>query len=409
MKIIMNKKIGILSFYYKTFNYGAKLQAYALARYLNINGYDAEQIRFDMFVQDCAGKEKFFERIYRIIFIDGLIKKIKKKCVYILNSCFHKCHKSEFEQIVSKRLEAFRNFSDVLTPHSESVYNASTIAETNMLYDIFIVGSDQVWNFDMSRPEYLLTFVDDDKQKISYAASVANYRVKKQYENLFRENLNRFNSISVREGLSVNLIKRLCNDGKNVKLVCDPTFLLSKTEWEQCVSDKLIKDKYLFCYFLGENHASRELAIQYAKQKNLTVVSIPMVNDGFRFADENFGDVQLNEASPEEFLSLIKFANVVFTDSFHAAVFSLVFRKQFIVFDRDKLKTMSSRITELLSLCNLSNRYADDESKECMDYINNLKEVSYEDDCTGFDKFISDSKNYIKESLNLDGIYNDKT
>ena len=80
---------------------------------------------------------------------------------------------------------------------------------------------------------------------------------------------------------------------------------------------------------LGKNKKSRALAKEYAKLKGLRIVVIPMANDGFRFLDDEFGDIVLNECTPEDFISLIKYAECLFTDSFHAMIFARIYKKLF--------------------------------------------------------------------------------
>ena len=391
----MSKKIGIITFYYKNDNYGANLQAYALTKYLNVNGYVAEQICFDN--SSCQCTESLKERIVRILTKENIVNKINKKAYEIIKNKIYASKKERFLKQRQERAKKTEHFANVMIPHSKEVYSASTIYKVNDIYDCFITGSDQVWNINMSKPAYFLDFVKGGKEKISYAASMAVDSISEEQKIQIKKWLQDYTAISVREKKSIDILAGLT--GVIPEIVVDPTLLLTREEWDKCAASQLVNEDYMFCYFLGNNKKSRELALDYAKKYNLKIVSIPMYNDGYHFYDEDFGDLSLNDVSPEEFISLIKYAKYVFTDSFHCCVFSLIYRKQFFVFNRDEKKSMSSRIDSLMGLFECKKRYVNDISMQNLEYITGLGTLEYKGTYKKVSNLIQKSKEYIEKSV----------
>lgn len=391
----MSKKIGIITFYYKNDNYGANLQAYALTKYLNVNGYVAEQICFEN--SSCQCTESLKERIVRILTKENIVNKLNKKVCEIIKNKIYASQKDRFLKQRQERAKKAERFANVMIPHSKEVYSTSTIYKTNDIYDCFITGSDQVWNINMSKPVYFLDFVKGEKEKISYAASMAVDSISKEQKMQIKKWLHDYTAISVREEKAINILAELTE--VIPEIVVDPTLLLSREEWDKCAASQLVNEDYMFCYFLGNNKKSRELALDFAKKNNLKTVSIPMFNDGYHFYDESFGDLSLNNVSPEEFISLIKYAKFIFTDSYHCCVFSLIYRKQFFVFNRDEKKSMSSRIESLMELFECKRRYVNDVSMQNFEYITGLGMMEYKEKYEKVSNLIQKSKEFIEKNI----------
>ena len=391
----MGKKIGIITFYYNNDNYGANLQAYALTKYLCKSGYDAEQICFDNSSYVC--KETYKERVSRIIFKEDVFYKVKKKIIVKGKDLLYVNKKKDYLEKCRLRAEKTKHFSRELIPHSKIVYNFDNISNANSMYDIFITGSDQVWNLNMTRSVYFLDFVNDNKVKVSYAASMAMDEITDEQKKQLKEWLHGYHAISVREEKTKELLSNLVDIDPTV--VVDPTLLLSAEDWNECSAGKVVENKYIFCYFLGENKVSRRLALEYAKRNGLKVVSIPMFNDGYHFFDDTYGDIVLNDSSPEEFISLIKYAECIFTDSFHCSVFSLIYKKQFYVFNRDAKNTMSSRIESLMKMFGCKNRFIYDITMADLDDLLEVEPIEYRGNNENVSFFIEYSKQFLASSL----------
>ena len=122
--------------------------------------------------------------------------------------------------------------------------------------------------------------------------------------------------------------------GRDVPVILDPTMVITRKQWDEAVPDQAVTDgEYLFCYFLGNNPSHREEASALAKSLGLKIVTLRHL-DEYIASDEKFGDEAPYDVGPEEFVNLIRHAKYVCTDSFHGSVFSILYRKQFISFNR---------------------------------------------------------------------------
>lgn len=389
------KKIGIITLYYKNYNYGGLLQAYALASYLNNKGVPCEQISFS-FKKDTTvikTNETLFQRIKRNG-VKGFFHFIKRE----FNNYKNKPSKQKI-RILKKQANVLDEFISEIILHSKKIYNWKNISESLNEYDAFITGSDQVWNFKWYRPEFFLDFVPSSKIKISYAASLGTNVLNEEQKAIMQNSLKDYKAISLRERDCLSLI----NDITPVQpiVVVDPTLLLSKSDWESIVAKRVIKEKYVFCYFLENNKQSKKLAQKYAKEHNLKTVNILYASGGHFLKKDNFGDIKLETASPEEFLSLIKYAEYVFTDSFHAVIFSNVFKKQYFVFDRNKKGDMNSRIIDITNLFNQKERYVKNSIGNKFSYVNSLDKIDYSKENPKFDELYEKSIKFIEESLGV--------
>lgn len=368
-------KIGIITYYYNSINYGGVLQAYALVKVLEKNNVVVEQISYDSI------GEKINEKGNNSIKYN-IKQAIKKTIAAYLNF------------MLKKRYESFYRFRDEI-PHTPKVYNDSNIVEISRYYDIYITGSDQVWNTTWYRPAFFLEFVPEDKKKVSYAASIGKKELTENESDIFKSALTGFSAISVREQDSVSLLSSMIN--MKTEWVLDPTLVLDKSDWDNLASRPIVKKQYIFCYFIGDGYKERKLAKRFAKEHNLCLVVLSHPA-GFNYSDLGFGDKKMYDAGPADFISLIKYADYIFTDSFHACVFSSIYHKQFFVFPRNGKKAMGNRIYSLLSLFNCVDHFCDTDEKQCMEYITNLQLISYKD-LDKYDDMKNRSLRFIKEKI----------
>lgn len=334
------KKIGICTLYYKNRNYGANLQAYALRFILDSLGYEAELISY-----------------YNNTRIHGLLSAIKQKLK----------RKSCISGEIAIRNAAVDRFNQEI-PHSK-LYYSSTIDAANAEYDCFITGSDQVWNPDWINRYMALEFVTSDKRTASYAASTGTIQLNDVQQQKLRSALVCTQYISLREKVSIPALQMLTD--KEIIHVLDPTMLLTAKDWDEICSERLIQDDYLFCYFLGDNENLRKVAREYAAAHNIKLVTLPFLNASYRKVDDGFGDCALYDVSPKDFLSLVKYASFVLTDSFHAAAFSHIYERPFVVSGR-KDNEMGCRMESLTELFGTSNRYFQDDDMVSAEKLNSL-------------------------------------
>lgn len=197
---------------------------------------------------------------------------------------------------------------------------------------------------------YLFTFLDESKKRFSYASSITVTEFPEAYGETMQNGLKNYKWISVREQSAKVYLEALLD--RTVDVVVDPTLLLDQEDWNKVTAERQVDGKYLFAYFLGDNRIQRKRVQEFAKQNNLKIVTLPHVEGKVRASDIGFGDIELYDIDLAKFFSLIKYAEYVCTDSFHAVVFSNIFETNFYVFERivfAKKHNMNSRIETLLT------------------------------------------------------------
>ncbi len=337
------KKVGIVSCYFKE-NYGSVLQAYATQRFLNNNNVQNETIEIEKNIDFKNGKKKFYlSQIMNFNFLKtkfGMVKfKIDKKI------------KKNLKQNILIRNNEFKKFKNNFSlSKSCNTYNELTELSKNNYSDV-IVGSDQLWlPVNVVADYYTLNWVPNDINKISYATSFGISEIPNKYQKLYKKFLKRINYLSVREETGVNLVKKMAN--KNAKLVCDPVFLLTKEKWDEIApKERVIKDKYILCYFLGNNINHRKFAEKLKEATGYKIVSINHCDEYVKYSDK-FADIIPYDVGPDKWLDLIKNAEYVCTDSFHCTAFSIIYNKEFFDFRRYSSKNRNSTNSRIDSLLN---------------------------------------------------------
>lgn len=310
--MISIKKVGIVTLngYY---NFGNKLQNYALTKYIERKGYEVDTI--------WSGEEISLKSKIRYFIIKYVPynKKWKRERKFYL---FSKKHISKID-------------------YKKKIINN---------YNIFIAGSDQVWNYESvkSNVNYLIPFSANQKL-ISYAASLGNSFIPEEYVSLYKDMLNRFDFISVRElSGKVILENTIGLKNKSIEVLIDPTMLINAAEWNQIEKKPSIfqNKKYILLYFLGYlDEKSANIIFNYARKNELEVIDLLNIKDPFYVS------------GPEEFIYLVHHASLVCTDSFHSSVFSFIYDIPFIVFKRKGVNDkMYSRLDNLIATFKLDNR-----------------------------------------------------
>lgn len=299
------KKIGIVTLT-GYFNYGNRLQNYALSHVL----------------------EKYNFEVYTI-WNDSFLETIKIK---VKTSIFFK-----------RKYSRLINFYEFTRKYIKITYPKFQKRK----FDYVVVGSDQVWNIRYIQENPMLLYSASGNEKVfSYAASIGYDSIPTESKAVFRSTLDTYEGISVREQSAKTLIEEIVD--KEVKEVLDPTLLLSQKEWEavSIKPQKMINKRYVLVYFLGDLDKSYQKSIEEFVAEN-----------SFEAVYLNKNDDIFNSSGPGEFIYLIENSEVVLTDSFHACVFSFIFNRPFIVFQRKGCSDhMYSRITNLLSTFQLQGR-----------------------------------------------------
>ena len=390
------KKVGIITFYYNARNYGASLQAFALCKAIQGLGYGAEQISFAPPPLTQSRAERFKTM--------PLGLKCRKAASFALRKAgsvsfkvTHRAAQRETEQQIRLRDKAFADFQRNVIPHSEAVYTETDIGTCVNQYQAFVAGSDQIWNPEWFHEAYLLRFVPSGHTKLSYAASVTKNELTEQQQEVFRAALRDFTAVSVREPNAVELLQPVAP--VTVEWSLDPTLLLSRQQWDEICVPRVIEEEYVFCYFLGEDRGQRRTARRFAKQRGLKIVTLPHLLGELRRCDAGFGDHQLCDASPAQFVSLIRHASYVLTDSFHATVFSELYQRPYAVFQRQGFSAMSSRIYNLCKLFGREAYFCDTPKKATVEYLKTLPAPDFSAPLPEFARMKEKSLAYLRANL----------
>lgn len=384
--------IGIVSLYYQNYNYGGQLQAFAMQQALKEHGFKSEHIRFKRDISGLAARKTRIAETTGIKKISAVANVAKGYAGFAVRRAISLPVRSGLKS----RDNAFADFENRLS-HSSGIYDEQTIISCAKNYDAFICGSDVIWNAGVSPYISALGFVPDEKRKIAYAPSLGEGTIPDGWFSSYRRYLERLDYISVREPTVAKELRVLLPD-KHICDVCDPTLLLASDVWSELVKQPK-ESGYILCYLLGDSLQQRHLASQLAKEMNLKLLTFPYItNNRFRSCDQGFGDIRNFTANSLDFLSLIRGASLIVSDSFHAIVFSTLFHKRFIALDRinGDNSGMSGRVRNYLASLGAVDCLAPMGTSSWSAYINEL------DYCQVDDRVMSirtQSQNYLSEAL----------
>ncbi|WP_122645540.1 polysaccharide pyruvyl transferase family protein [Enterococcus mediterraneensis] len=353
-------------------NYGNRLQNYALQYILQRDGHSVISLR-NNFQNPFLLKKNTRGKLLRVIKQGTLFEVIKRRIEH-----------RRYYRYMNERLYNFSSFTNQYIEESKFVYTEIQEEKKELnSFDCFVIGSDQVWNYQFPRFSSFDFLSTIEAPKISYAASFGVSLIPENLQTFYQQNISNINYISVRETEGMHIINRILPD-RQVQVVLDPTLLLKKTEWKELIKGKKIYDKkYILTYFLDEPTLQTKRYIRrIAKKKNLEIRQLGTIKDLEHWV-----------VGPSEFVNLFSQAEMVFTDSFHACVFSVIFEKYFEAFERNtKLKSMNSRIDTLLSDLQIGDRWHNDnlDLKEMINYelVNSL-----------IDEKRRESLNFLRKSL----------
>ncbi len=345
-----NKKVGIITIH-DDINYGNRLQCWALQFVLKKLGVQAEELR--------------------IVTIHG--DKRNKKW------------KEKRPKLLKERAKQFDKFTEEKTSFKNILYkNKEELCAVNSQYDLFIAGSDQIWNPYFITNFYVtfLNFADKEK-RASYAASIAISKLPLRFKGRYKKALQNFEYLSLREEASKTIVDKLLKE--NVACVnLDPTLLVNKQDWIAfCQKEQENRKPYILTYFLGESKAFQEQVFSIAKENNMEVINLNDANDKTLFI-----------ARPEKFVALFSQANLICTDSFHGCVFSILFEKPFVMFERKHKLDMSSRFKTLFEKLGVEDRRFENLDK------NKIFTLDYAEINKKLENLRKESMKYLKKMIN---------
>lgn len=387
----MKGKVLLATVYYQP-NYGSVLQAYATQYIFEKLGYETLTINCNI-INKRVKKRKILYYLKNIIHKDIFLGQVKRYSIK-----WRKLIDASFRLHMSDRDKAFQEFRKEKIHLSKAVPLDKIFMLCEKNVDAVIVGSDQLWlPSNITADFFTLNYVPENIKKISYGTSFGISELPEKIKVQTARFLERLAYISVREKSGVKIVSELSD--KEVTLVCDPTLLLGADEWISKMSKgRIIKDKYIFCYFLGANPAHRDYAKKLAEKRKCKIVNIPHLEEYIK-ADEKYADYSLYDSSPLEFLNLVYFAEHICTDSFHGTVFSIIFNKSFNTFRRFKKTSGAStnnRIDSLMELCGLKKQIIEEDE---LDKDFNINIPDYEQTNRFVNQFRTESLQYLYKAL----------
>lgn len=350
------KKLGILTLVIN--NYGTKLQSYALCKAIkSLNLVEPEVVTLQ---GSWHGKSVKISRKKQLIDVlkTYKLKSIKKIFDFVRWSYQFKVIRKNgdaFKDATIRKDNLFHEF-DVRIPYSKEIYTLDDVrnGKLNSIYDLFLVGSDQVWNAPRvgCLDVYMCDFLHQERSGLSYAASFAIDSIPENLIDEYTKYIQNMKTLLVREAKGVELCKQLGRE--DAKHVVDPTLLLEGKDYEELLNNpkNLVgTDDYIVVYSLTSSMKIYEEASKLAARNNCKMVMLkriacPPLTSTFSNA------IDLLEVGPAEFMSLIKYAKCVVTGSYHALMFSLLLHSNFYIY-MDDASAENSRLLSALAMFDL--------------------------------------------------------
>ena len=319
-------------------NYGSALQSSAISHVIAKLGYNADLINY---MPKGVIEDEQYKRL-----LGRVINKIKR----VKNSSYSS---PEQDKLFNKYIEERTSRTQLLRSYPE-------LYELNSEYDAFVCGSDQIWSPICYDDKYFLSFVENPEKMVAYAPSIGStYIANPTIKERMSAHISRFQHLAVREQQGADLIKSLT--GQIARVVLDPTLLINAAEWDEFAAvektNKLADKEYILCYFLGEPDKYMDYVKRISAKMGVSYYVIPQT-----IKQKKSKNVVPFEVGPSEFVSLVRNAKYVCTDSFHGMAFSINYNIPFSVFKRfrdNDPKNQNSRVLNLLKILNLENRLVD--------------------------------------------------
>lgn len=369
-----SKKIKLVTFAPHP-NFGTCLQSYALNKVLQDMGHDVEFI-YNGRETPKWGIKEYTRYFIKLILPSKVIQRIREKWetnlqnnaetppvilklpnyrfLYAISKLpfyyplykFFKCRTLQWKKVWKFTYED-GNYN------MRRIYTNDQYKDVVKNADIFITGSDQIWNPYCGgfNPMMFLEFAGNCK-RIAYSSSIARPEFPIEVRDRAKSDLQKFKHIAVREQNSVDMLNTLL--GRNdVKLVVDPTALLSRDEWrefgERAIIEFRLPKKYILCYFVGERKEYKDMVNDVITKTGIKDVVTIDCKGGL----VNYGDGLLyKKGGPYEFVYLINHASMVCMDSFHATIFALKFGVDFVHILKTKseenVESQNSRMYDFL-------------------------------------------------------------
>ena len=351
-------------------NHGALLQAYALLQFLQTLGHDAKVIDY---------RPAYLSLNHRI---PPQYNRWGIRQLYLLS-------KLPGDMDGWRRHRALQSFYNRYIKTTDVCYTSIEQLRANPpIADLYIAGSDQIWNTSFQNGKDASFYLDfgSPHRKVSYAASFAIESLEPGTEEFVKKGLGNLDAISVRESSGLQILKNLGHEGR---IVVDPVFLLSKDHWNQFEGKVDASERYILTYdFEKRRSLIGQIAKRLAAASGCKIFSVSPYKR--KYANKSFVNV-----GPDVFISLIKHAECVISNSFHGTAFSMIFGKDFFVVNRKD--GLNVRMRDLLARYDISYRLISEDATNTQ----LLSGIDYDALHIRLERDIEASKQYLLQQIEL--------
>lgn len=347
-------KIGTISLNVNApdFNYGAVLHSWAFQKFLQKLDYVESTEIIDYTTVSLEGQNLSHSLVKDVLGLHprAFLYHLKDKKAYTV------------------RYKKFKEFEKSNMIISEKSYTQSSLNSAELDYDCVICESDVIWSQQFFGGKFDKSFflaLDSMKKmkKIAYSPSMGEADLTSEHKKYLKSFLKHIDYISCRESYDIPILKELTD--KEVVHVLDPVLLLEEKDYASITADRIIEEKYICLYLpVDDNSELRKQAKDYAERNNLKILEISTKLEIY----ENESGICSGTMGIQEFLSAIKYADVIFTNSFHAICFAVIFNVEFYAFTRK----YPGKVKDICKTLGLLERYLEKDS------FNELKRIDYD-------------------------------
>ena len=380
----MSRTVGLITIH-GIDNFGSLLQTYATQTFLESLGYRCEIINYK-YPNDYHLRKASEKSPYARVEL-SLLQRIR----------FHFYHKYFSKRVLEKKHARFESIRNQLLKVSKVYENQDALIKGGPKYDIYLTGSDQVWNprYMYEDTSYLLSFTDSPN-KLAFSASFGTTAIDEYHQSIMKPLLAQYLRISTRESSGVNLVREIC--GKEAICTCDPTLLLSGKDWATIFNDKpIIPGKYILCYILTYTANPYPYAYRFVNYiKKVLKLKVVFIDEGGLYWGDFFNK-SLQVYGPNDIINLFCNASFIVSSSFHGAAFSLNFKKDFFsIFPRDVKDERQESLLKIVGAEDRLVRVGDPFPQKERILIKNWVGIE-----SRLNKHVSLSIKYLKDSLAL--------
>lgn len=359
-------KIAIITIHVGS-NFGSILQTIATCQILKQAGADPVIINY---IPDRVTYKRYFKEGFQSV--KRLIRRICYFPFFLLDKKIYSGYLTKYVKL------------------SSPIYQGEDFFRKCPSADIYMTGSDQVWNSIHNEGydgHYYFEGFPEEIRRVAFCSSIGREDFDETEKSRVAEELIKYKAISVREDSAVEILSKL---GIESTQIIDPTFLLDRIQWRKFMSQRIVKEPYVLIY---TPYNTVDENVIYASAKKLAEkYNLKIVTFSWTFKNDPRANRTVKFASPGDFLSLMYYADFIITNSFHGTAFSINFNKNFWVFQPN---AFSTRIESILRKTGLINRMLFSELTNT-----NLQEIEYSRVNSIIEQERNFASNFLEKALN---------